>query len=93
MNQKTIDIKHAKSLNPIGKRLKSIRNKLELTQAEVCRETGIPLSSLSDRESGVRTTFIEEYLVLANYFNEEWKKKFPYEIKRITVTYIMFGVE
>ena len=88
-----------KDLNPIGKRLEWIRNKLELTQRQVCEATGIPASSYCGRECGVRAELVEEYLVLATFYNQHWQKKYthakPYyqgeEIKKITIEWILFG--
>jgi transcriptional regulator with XRE-family HTH domain len=89
----------AKDLNNPGKRLVWIREKLELTQREICTATGIPTSSYCGREAGIRTDFIEEYLVLAVFFQREWAKKyknyFPQfqnqEVKKVTVSWLMYG--
>lgn len=89
----------AKELNQVGKRIAWCREKLELTQREVCEATGIPPSSYCGRESGIRTEFLEEYLVLAVYFDREWQGKFsceyPFfsgrEVKKITPDWLMFG--
>lgn len=89
----------AKDLNNPGKRIAWVREMLELTQKQVCDATGIPPSSFCGREAGVRTDFIEEYLVLAVVFHAEWIKKFSgifplykgQEIKKITVSWLMYG--
>lgn len=89
----------AKDLNNPGKRILWVRERLELTQRHVCFATGIPTSSFCGREGGIRTDFIEEYLVLAVFFQREWEKKyrggFPQfqnqEIKKVTVSWLMFG--
>jgi transcriptional regulator with XRE-family HTH domain len=91
----------AKDLNNPGKRLVWTREKLELTQRHVCEATGIPTSSYCGREGGVRTDFWEEILVLAAFFDQEWKKKFKHngpsfngaEVKRITISWLMFGLD
>jgi len=93
------DRRLAKDLNNTGKRLEWVRNKLELTQKEVSEATGIPRSSYCYREAGCRTDFLEEYLVLAVYFNGEWQKKFTgykpefggVEVKTVSTEWLMFG--
>lgn len=88
-----------KDLNQVGKRLAWCREKLEITQREVCQATGIPYSTYCDREGGIRTEIIEEYLVLAVFFTREWEKKFQgnppsyngREIKKISAEWLMFG--
>lgn len=89
----------ASELNNVGKRIIWCRERLELTQREVCAATGIPTSSYCGREGGIRTGFIEEFLVLAVFFTREWEKKFKdgypsfcgQEITRVTADWIMFG--
>lgn len=88
-----------KELNKIGKRLEWVREKLELSQRQVCLATDIPFSSYCGREGGVRAELVEEYLVLAQFFNRLWQKRFtegkPWhdgqEIKKISAEWIMFG--
>lgn len=100
LRQARVDEKRsAKELNNVGKRILWCRERLELTQRDVCEATGIPPSSYCGREGGIRTEFIEEFLVLAVFFTREWGKKFKdgypshcgQEITRITADWIMFG--
>ena len=89
--------------NPLGKRLKWVREKLKLTQSEVVNATNIPGGCYSDRENGRRTTFYEEILVLALYFNRFWAPKYKNSasvpefeqtpVKRISVAWLLFGKE
>lgn len=98
---KTQEKKQIKSLNDTGKRLAWIREKLELSQSEVCLATGIPKSSYCGRESGLRPELIEEFLVLAQFFNKLWQQRFngsyPHlegeEVKKITTCFLMFGFD
>jgi transcriptional regulator with XRE-family HTH domain len=89
-----------KELNNIGKRLMWVREKLELTQREVCESTGLPASSYCGRECGIRPELAEEFVVLAMFFNKLWKAKFKgpdypqfngQEIKKIGTEWLMFG--
>lgn len=89
-----------KEINNPGKRLIWIRVKLNLTQAEIAKETSIPYSSYSDRESGIRSDFYEEQLVIAAYLDRKWQAKYgklrypEYEgqqVKSITPMWLMFG--
>lgn len=88
-----------KELNRVATRLVWVRGKLELSQRAVCEATGIPPSSYCGREGGLRTDFWEEMLVLAVFFDREWQARFNgsypsmdgEEIKKITVTWLMFG--
>ena len=68
--------KTAQETNDIGARLYFLRNKLKLKLVEVCRDTNIPPSSYCDRESGLRTCFYEELLILSLYYNTKWQFKF-----------------
>lgn len=91
--------KTVKELNQIGKRLEWVRNKLELSQREVCLATQMPPSSYHGRECGVRPELVEEFLVRAMFFNKLWVKKytsgFPMycgqEVKKISTEWLMFG--
>lgn len=91
----------AKDLNNPGKRLEWVREVLGLQQKEVCEATGIPRSSYCGREAGVRTDFIEEYLLLAQFYDKEWQSKFsgnyPHfngeEVRKVTPIWIMFGTD
>jgi transcriptional regulator with XRE-family HTH domain len=88
-----------KQLNHVGKRITWCRETLEMTQRNVCEATGIPPSSYCGREGGIRTDFIEEFLVLAVFFDREWQRKFsspyPYfngqEVRKITPSWLMYG--
>lgn len=88
-----------KDLNQIGKRLEWIRTKLDLSQRQVCEATNIPPSSYHGRECGVRPELVEEFLVLAMFYDGLWQKKFRdgkplhngQEIKRISVEWLIFG--
>lgn len=98
-NQRVQERRTAKELNNPGKRLEWARVKLELTQREVADAAGIPRSSYCYREAGSRTDFLEEYLALSVYLNQEWQKKFPGEkplylgeqVKSISTEWLMFG--
>jgi hypothetical protein len=86
------------SLNNIGKRIKWVRESLKLGQPDVVRATKIPLASYSGRENGIKATNIDEYLVLAMFFDEKWQEKKHQktyngiQIKKITPMFLMFGV-
>lgn len=94
-----VEKRAVKDLNQIGKRLMWVREKLELPQRTVCEATGIPPSSYCGRECGVRAELVEEYLVLATFFNQHWIKRFKgygpqfqgEEVKKITIEWILFG--
>ena len=94
--KKKTNNRDSRSLNKSGDRLKWVRLQLNLTQAEVCNNTGIPGASYCGREAGVRTVNSEEWLVLAKYFNKLWKerftKQFPKynenEMRRITASFL-----
>ena len=62
--------------NNVGARLEWVRCKLKLTLTEVSNTTGIPYSSLHDRETSYRTTYYEEILILTLYYNRIWVEKF-----------------
>ncbi len=89
-----------RDLNKVGNRIKWCRVQLGLMQKDVCTATGIPKSTYIGRENGVRSTFPEEFLVLAIFFNDKWqdrfKKGYPefegHKIKQIDVVWILFGV-
>lgn len=86
-------------LNKIGERLYWIRTTLGISQNEVAKIAGIPLSSYNGRENGVRSINYEEFIVLENYFNDKWQNKFKKEfpeysgrrIDRITHSFIIYG--
>lgn len=94
-----MDNEDLRNLNDIGGRIRWTRECLGLSKRKVSIDTTIPRSAYFGREQGVRTYYIEEYKVLAEYFNEKWKIKyklnFPMfqkiEIKRITPMWLMFG--
>ena len=91
----------AKELNNIGKRLIWLRSKLNITQKDVSEATEIPKSSYCDRESGVRTEYLEEYIVLALFFDGLWQSKYEKNgnypeylgerLVKITQVFIMYG--
>jgi transcriptional regulator with XRE-family HTH domain len=95
------DEKVIKSLNKVGDRIKWCRQTLGLLKYKVAKDTGINQSTYSDRENGMRALQHEEYLVLALYFNDLWKKKFQKncalyegtEIYKIKVSWLMFGID
>lgn len=62
--------------NNVGKRLAWVRTKLKLSLTEVCSDTGIPYSSMHDRETSFRSTYYEEMLILAHYYNNKWQERF-----------------
>lgn len=92
--------KDLRNLNRTGDRIRWCRTQLGLKQSEVCNHTGIPRSTYQARENGVRSTFIEEILVLADFFNSRWGKKFganypefeKNKISHIVTSWILFGV-
>jgi hypothetical protein len=92
--------KDIRNLNNIGKRIAWCRDKLGLKITETRKGVKMPRSSYTDRESGARARYIEEYLVLARFFNSKWKEKFNQsfpsyageEITQIKVSWLMFGV-
>jgi hypothetical protein len=96
---RTEEKRTVKDLNQIGKRIEWVRLKLELTQVDVCEGTGIPKSSYCGREANVRAELIEEYFVLAKFFNDLWVKKFTdskpsfngTEVKKISFEWIVVG--
>lgn len=90
-----------KAINLIGKRLRWVREHLALTQKKVSEDLGLFQSSYSDKENGKRCKLLEEYLLIADYFDDAWKKKwtkgsFPCfeneEIREIKVQWLLFGV-
>lgn len=91
--------KAIKELNKTGKRLEWVRLKLGLTQLQVCEATGIPTSSYCGREAGIRADIVEEYLVLAIFFDRLWKHKYVEggpifngeEVKSINFQWLLFG--
>lgn len=95
--------KSAKELNDLGSRLYWVRNKLRLKSIEVCKATSIPPSSYCDREAGLRTSFYEELLVLAMFFNSKWQIKYHKfnsyptfngkEVREISFMWLMFGYD
>lgn len=91
-----------KELNNIGKRLCWIRTKLKLLQREISQATDIPTASYNDREAGVRTDYVEEYIVLSEYFDRLWQRKYchgsypsyeGFEVKKITPMWLQFGTD
>lgn len=56
-----------RTLDAVGPRLKQLRLRREATLAEVSRETGISVSTLSRLESGLRRPTLEQLLPLARF--------------------------
>lgn len=91
--------KDLRELNDVGKRIEWCREILGLDKIEVSRDVGMPISSYSGREYGVRTYYHEEYRALAKYFNEKWKNRFKeqfpvydgMEIRKVKTMWIMYG--
>jgi len=89
--------------NSMGSRLIWIRDKLKLKLTDVCKSTGIPYASFSDRESGVRTCFYEELLCLAKYYDSLWQGKYAKfnsypvyrddEIRDLSFTWLCLGYD
>lgn len=85
--------------NNVGRRLIWIRSKLEITHADIERGTDIPMSTYNDWESNIRTGHWEALAILAAFFNELWRVKFPTsfplyegdEIAEVTPLFVMFG--
>lgn len=97
--KRTEEKRHANELNNIGKRLSWVRTSLKLTLYQVSIMTGIPLATYKCHEKNQRTTYYEEYIVLADYFNGLWNTKFNktapiYEgtrVTKITPMFLIFG--
>lgn len=97
--QRVEEKRQIKELNNTGARLLWVRNKLGLSQIEVSNATKIPPSSLCGREANIRPELVEEFLVLATFFNKCWKKKYSgsyplyngEELKSISVEWLIFG--
>lgn len=89
-----------RNLNDVGERLRWVRTNLGLNSYDVATKAGIPVSNYYGREQGVRTYYIEEYLVIAEFFNQHWIEKFTEKfpeyngtpIKKIHVLWVMFGI-
>lgn len=83
-----------RDLNEVHHRIKFCRKHLRLTMKEICMATGIPLASYAGREYGTRSIYHEEYLALAQYFNQKWRPGIykNQEINKITAAWLMFGV-
>lgn len=103
MNEKeikrAINRRDLKNLNKFGERIKWVREQLGLMQSTVAKDLGIPTSSFNGRENGVRTINSDEYLSLADYFNDLWKwedNNWPAfngtKIKKITPQWLMWGI-
>lgn len=96
---RTEEKRAVKELNQIGRRLLWVRERLDIRQADVCKGTGIPVSSYCGREAGLRPELAEEFLVLAMFFNKLWEARFKdgfpshngQEVKKITTQWLMFG--
>jgi len=89
-----------RTLNNIGDRIKWAREALGLNCYEVATSVGIPPSNYNGRESGIRTYYPEEYMLISEFFNQKWQEKFTKQypeyngnpIKKIHVLWIMFGI-
>lgn len=105
LRQKRVNERRAvKELNDAGRRLVWLREKLGLIQREIAEATGIPCSSYNDRESGVRTDYYEEHIVLAGYFNTLWQAKYSknggvypsyqgHMVAKITPMFLQYGTD
>jgi transcriptional regulator with XRE-family HTH domain len=62
--------------NTAWKRLVWAREKLEYSVKKVADETGIPRSTISDWEAGIRTTYWEEWNLLIMFYSSSLKKRF-----------------
>lgn len=89
-----------KELNDTGRRLFWVRMKLKLMQREIAQATGIPQSSYNDRESGIRTDYYEEHIVLSAYLNTLWQQKYPngiypsfegHQVSKIDPMWLQYG--
>ena len=83
-----------REFNDVGKRISWCRKQLRLTQREVVEGTGIAAANYAGRESGVRSIYHEEYLVLSRFFNEKWIPQ-TYEgteILSVKVIWLLFGI-
>lgn len=91
--------KIAKEMNKFGQRLAWIKAKLDLTTAQIMRDTGISKSTLCDWEAGVQSDYWQEVQKLAFYLNQKWKAKFKehfptWENRPIeSVTFVFLTVE
>lgn len=99
-NQTLVKNKDTRNLNNIGARIRWCRRMLDFTMQKVSDDIGVSTSVYSIREYGVRPQLIEEYLVLAEYFEREFKTKFrndypKYEgqyMSKICPLWLMFGI-
>lgn len=99
--ERSNETRQIKELNDIGKRIRWCREVLGLTLKTVAERTGIPLSTYANRETGIRTDIFEEYLAIAQVFNEEYQCQIyllrvlpQFEskpINKITTSFLMFG--
>lgn len=88
-----------RTLNNIGDRIKWARKALGLNAYETASSIGISPSNYNGRENGVRTYYHEEYMLIADFFNQRWQEKFTKQfpeyngspVKKIHVLWIMFG--
>lgn len=88
-------------VNPVGARIRFVRESLGLSSTEVCNATNIPAGCYSNRENGTRTTFYEEILVLAIYFDHLWQRRYAHQkhfpkfqdvpVDRVTPMWLFFG--
>jgi hypothetical protein len=97
--KRTQEKEQSKELNNTGKRLGWIRERVGITRMQLAAECEIPYASYQEHEINVRTTYYEEYLVLASVLNKYWqakyKKDFPHyqgvKVTKITPMFLLFG--
>lgn len=93
------EVGQLKQLNIIGGRIEWVRKRLGIDLAKAARELGIPRTSYMARELDVRPTYLEEYMVIADYYDRHWQEKYkdsyPHfadtPLTKITPGWILFG--
>jgi len=91
--------KREREFNQVGRRLSWVRSRLVLTITAVSEGSGIPKASYFDREASFRTSHYEEFVHLADFFNNLWQKKFKssypdymnFQVVEITPAWLVFG--
>ena len=87
-------------LNNVGTRITWVRGKLGLNVTETALCIDVPLSTYIQRESGVRTAYYEEFIIMSEFFDARWQLKYeaapiPYYkdvlVKKITPMFLMYG--
>jgi len=56
-------------MSEFGEKIKNLRTERDLTRKEVCQQTGIPQSRLSEMERGVRLPTTGHISNLENYYD------------------------